>query len=66
MAEHAELFFHLRAAGDEDERALRRFEQEAEMLKLGEEQQSGVGGEKVRHRIGGRVRAMRGAEGVVT
>ncbi len=65
VLEHAELVVDLRAAGDQDERALDVAEQLAEMLELREQQQAGVRGQQVRDSLGRRVRAMRRAERVV-
>ena len=65
VAQDAELVLHLRAAGDEHERPLDLAEQAAEMLELGEQQQSGVGRQQVRDGLGRGVRAMRRAERVV-
>ena len=65
VAQDAELVLDLRAAGDEHERPLDLAEQAAEMLELGEQQESGVGRQQVRDGLGRGVRAMRRAERVV-
>ena len=65
FCEHAELVVHLRAAGDEHERALDVAEQPAEVLELLLEQEAGVRGQQMRDRLGRRMRAMRRAERVV-
>ena len=65
LLQDAELVLDLRAAGDEHERPLDLAEQAAEMLELGEQQQSGVGRQQVRDGLGRGVRAVRRAERVV-
>ena len=63
--EHADLVVDLRAAGHEDERPLDVAEEAPEHLELLLEEQPGVGGQQPRDALGGRVRAVRRAEGVV-
>ena len=63
--EHADLVVDLRAARDEHEGPLDLAEQPAEHLELTLEQKPGVGGKHVCHALGGGVRPVRRAEGVV-
>ena len=63
--EHAELVLDLGAARDEHERPLDVAEQAAEHLELLLQQQARVGGQQLGDADGGRVRAVRRAEGVV-
>ena len=65
VLEHAELVLDLRAARDEDERALDVAEQLAEVLELRSSSRPGVGRQEVRDALGRGVRAVRGAECVV-
>ena len=63
--EHADLVGHLDAAGDHDERMLGIVQQSSERLQLAPQQQPGRARQQVRDALGGGVRAVGGAEGVV-
>ena len=63
--EHADLVGHLRAADDGHQRPLRVLEDAVQRRHLALEQPARGGRQQVRDRLGGRVRAVRGAERVV-
>ena len=65
VLQHAELVLDLGPACDEDEGTFDLAEQTSEHLELLLEQQPGVRGKQLRDADGRRVRAVRGAEGVV-
>jgi hypothetical protein len=66
LRQHGELGGHLGPADDCHQRTARVFQRLAERLQLAREQRAGAGDRRILgHAVGGRLRAMRGGEGVV-